>query len=1306
MSFRPKFGHAAGTFRLKYGILILCTIAVLFCYFVFIDFNSTNSSALSGEIKLGESFVAEQKQGNAFLVFLFEYFGSFVYFMPLMALYAVYSFLFKFVSFRDTDFFALGSRTLGAFWIIIGATATLSDLFAKGPTGAGGILGDFLNIFFASIVSSSLSAIVALLFLFAGIFLFIARSPIFVCEFLGGKIMSLINRRDESTVSFKREETAPQESEMDVLNRIEEQEFNSTDIIKEDLREPKFSENNTLNRQEPQFGDSFNSSANVENNVENNYVPNDNYEEKSPIYEEFTNSVSQNQNSYQEELPIENEQNYNVKAQERYQQEIVQNNVEEDSGYTKEGYVKPNNKYRDYKSPYSTIDDPAVREAHEAIFGKDNGLKQDSFDNNTPSSYITIDKDNSEKTSYTENINDIPSTVIIRDSQPRVNKDNNYASYEIHDKYPEEEVKTIISRNPYQERPQTPQNIQEQKEEPSTYITRNYNNDRNEVKKVEDDAPATIIVRGDPIVNVSSTASSENIDDKSIEVKEDHSQSQESTTNVNPGVISFDDLRRKSEASFEVQKIQSSAFIPTSNVVTPANNHHVATADTTNALQNNIKKPISEKDLNYVYQNASRGVSAEKPTETHINYEALKTPQSYTYVNNGIQVTPTVNNEYQQVETKSNYYNENVSNTVRDNTYQYSSPSLDRQNTEINVNQNEVKASYEEENYAQDRNSRPQMQDNRGSFVSYPQETVQTPEVQEDRDFSVNHNNEDAEINHSQSGISFGDVQELDGGLGRVIHIKREEAKPQVKPLDYQALMAQEQGVAIPRKKGQIDILQSVPNKIFTPWRPSLDLLTPSNDTFAEDEGTIQRVTETIDKVMKDYNIKAKVVRVLQGPVVTRYDLDPEPGVSSNSIIKVAKDLSRYLQVPSVNIIDIVPNSTYVGVEVPNKHRCLRTLYDIASQKSFIDAKMELPICLGCSVSGAPVVVDLVKAPHLLVAGTTGSGKSAGLNSIIVSLLLKKSPSELRLVLIDPKFVEFSCYRDLPHLLTPVITDIRKDAALALKWCVDEMERRYKLLQSMQVRKLSEYNELIDAANAEQRVIYDPFWNKDSGEEPRPLRKLPSILIVIEEYADLAAQTQGRKKNSDNNPVDLINRLAAKARAAGMHIILATQTPRADILSSVIKNNMPSRIAFRVNSSIDSRVILDDVNGGGAENLLGNGDMLCKYTEVYQGFAFRVHGAFTSNSDIQNVVEAWKRCAGAPEYVDSVCKEEPEEVAPPELQIEEEIFDRAVAYTNDFFAKHQKYPSTSSYQANLRLGWAKAVRLVEILRRAHVIEDN
>ena len=184
---------------------------------------------------------------------------------------------------------------------------------------------------------------------------------------------------------------------------------------------------------------------------------------------------------------------------------------------------------------------------HEAIFGKDNGLKQDSFDNNTPSSYITIDKDNSEKTSYTENINDIPSTVIIRDSQPRVNKDNNYASYEIHDKYPEEEVKTIISRNPYQERPQTPQNIQEQKEEPSTYITRNYNNDRNEVKKVEDDAPATIIVRGDPIVNVSSTASSENIDDKSIEVKEDHSQSQENTTNVNPGVISFDDLRRKSE---------------------------------------------------------------------------------------------------------------------------------------------------------------------------------------------------------------------------------------------------------------------------------------------------------------------------------------------------------------------------------------------------------------------------------------------------------------------------------------------------------------------------------------------------------------------------------------------------------------------------------------------------------------------------------------------------------------------------------------------------------------------------------------
>ena len=491
--------------------------------------------------------------------------------------------------------------------------------------------------------------------------------------------------------------------------------------------------------------------------------------------------------------------------------------------------------------------------------------------------------------------------------------------------------------------------------------------------------------------------------------------------------------------------------------------------------------------------------------------------------------------------------------------------------------------------------------------------------------------------------------------------------------------------------------LCTVPRHRYDSWRPSLDLLARSGSKVEIPPEELEKTAERINEVLASYGVKAQVADYLTGPVITRFDLELAPGVKSSAISSIETELCRNLLVPNVRVVPIIDGSSYVGLEVPNHQRQFITLADMASSREFEETKAVLPMCLGASVVGNPVVKDMAESPHLLVAGTTGSGKSAGLNTMLISMLLKRSPAELRLILVDPKQLEFSIYKDLPHLITPVITDVAEKTPIALNWCVDEMERRFKLMSLLGVRKLAEYNDLIRDEAAKGCSVPDPLWTAEMGGHPTALEPLPWIVVVVEEFADLMAQS-GRKKDKDGTPESLIARLSAKSRAAGIHLVLVTQTPRSEVVTGMIKANFPSRVAFTVQNRIDSTIVLDEK---GAECLLGNGDMLYKFTG--SSTATRAHGAFTSNDDVKAVVDAWREYAGAPEYLEDVIAvpEEPvEESADEKPQKLDEKFDKAVELVREL----GKAPTVSDLQSCLSIGYPRAKKLLRQLVLEGIID--
>ncbi|NMT63720.1 DNA translocase FtsK [Marinobacter orientalis] len=494
----------------------------------------------------------------------------------------------------------------------------------------------------------------------------------------------------------------------------------------------------------------------------------------------------------------------------------------------------------------------------------------------------------------------------------------------------------------------------------------------------------------------------------------------------------------------------------------------------------------------------------------------------------------------------------------------------------------------------------------------------------------------------------------------------------------------------------QASLLEDIESPI-----PPISLLDPPEERKEKgySEESLEHMSRLLEEKLADFGVSVEVVEVNPGPVITRFEIKPAPGVKVSKISNLAKDLARALAVLSVRVVEVIPGKSVVGIEIPNEEREMVRLSEVLSARVFTESSSALTLALGNDIGGNPMVANLAKMPHLLVAGTTGSGKSVGVNAMLLSMLFKATPEEVRFIMVDPKMLELSIYDGIPHLLAPVVTDM-KDAANALRWCVAEMERRYRLLASLGVRNLAGYNRKVKDAVAAGEPLLDPTWKPDQyladDEQERPeLETLPFIVVVIDEFADMM-MIVGKKVE------ELIARIAQKARAAGIHLILATQRPSVDVITGLIKANIPTRMSFQVSSKIDSRTVLDQ---GGAEQLLGHGDML--YLPPGSGLPVRVHGAFVDDDEVHRVVSAWK-ARGEPVYVDDVLNGAEGENLPGVPSLSEgggdsegdALFDEAVAFVTE-----GRRVSISSVQRKFKIGYNRAANLVEAMEASGVVSS-
>ncbi len=539
----------------------------------------------------------------------------------------------------------------------------------------------------------------------------------------------------------------------------------------------------------------------------------------------------------------------------------------------------------------------------------------------------------------------------------------------------------------------------------------------------------------------------------------------------------------------------------------------------------------------------------------------------------------------------------------------------------------------------------------------------------------------------------YRDARQMKKQRVEVVKVKTEKKKQRTPPKITATPEPVKPSVRV-EKERQVPLFKPEPNAEL----PSLALLEPPpGKTFEHSEESLKAMSMMLESKLAEFDIEAHVVAVSPGPVVTLYELQLAPGTKASKVTNISTDLARALSTISVRVVESIPGKSVIGIEIPNEVRETVYLSEVLMSEEYDKSKSKLTVALGKDIGGRPVIANLEKMPHGLIAGTTGAGKSVSINTIILSLLFKAKPDEVRLIMVDPKVVELSVYSDIPHLLTPVVTDM-KEAVNALRWCVMEMERRYKLMGALGVRNIAGFNKKVSDAIKNGTPIKDPFfkpdplWQGEGEQEPDDLEPIPYIVVIVDEFADMMA-TVGKKVE------ELIARLAAKARAARIHLLLATQRPSKEVITGLIKSNVPTRLAFQVSSKTDSRIILDQM---GAEQLLGRGDSL--YLANGSNMLLRVHGAFVSDDEVHNVVEALKKM-GAPNYLDEIIQEPSEAIpglSPDAAGIDTEdadpLFDEAIRIVTE-----SRRASISGVQRRLKIGYNRAARMIEEMERIGVV---
>ena len=1255
-------------------VLFGLTCFISFVCIIFLSsLKESANKAMQGELITTSADTLVNSNNQTFIAKLFEYFGNVTYLFPLVLIFIGYKLFIKKVKISQIDFFLVGLFILGFNLFSLGMCSVFSAISSLGQTGAGGILGDFFNICFVKISPSFLAPIFPIILTAIGLFLMSAHGPLWYCDFIGAKVNFLISLLNGT---YKKQAKNSQGK----ANKKSNLKADLKEDLNEDLNDPKAELKDdslavNMPYQKRQAGEEFeNFNRKTRPQVQANLPP------STPTRD---NPLKTDADILNENMPsfggayrssfLPDIEPKDLKKDEKSKNKPgfnLNNRIEPNFGPTNLKNEKPEPK-KSGATIYPGVGNPLVRmkeDDYPNLQDSSSNNRVEPNDDNGPKTYITglsypSNQDRAafakrEDQNYQNQNSDDPNVkkTIITRIEFTNSKNQTSSNYQepIKEKEPSIIYKAGADHLPPIEKVGSPM----RQSDVSTVITRTTEipvNNNVKVKQVDNGIQGQIaneqsstIITTTPKVN-SLAATYNNSNPKAMQASSEYKEE---------NVLNFSDLLQdEPKAEIKVDNL-SSAFIPSEH---------------DNKLQTSTSELLKESELSK--DRYSRGIN---PSGQNSNSQTNAYQNSYQ-----------TSNTNQDSATNPSYQGTNSQNqSASSATYQDKSNSANyNQESSSNYNYQAATPSY------QDTNAQGSTLNNSNSSAFNSNASPSNMNLSDSTALGSNGASQDydgEEYSEYKDKVPFDDMSSLSGAVPRG---------------DNRIVMRTPNGGTV--KVAYARATETSPSVVYDDWRPSFDLLTHSQNTnFTNDDEVIGK-TQKINDFMRDFGVKAHVARDVRGPVISRYDMALEPGIKSGTIVNLTNDLQRYLMTDKINIIQAVPGTPYMGIEVPNMNRQLITLADVVESAEFTQTKAILPICLGVDTVGNPVVVDLAVAPHLLIAGTTGSGKSAGVNSMLVSLLLSRSPAELRLIMVDPKTVEFSQYQGLPHLLTPIITD--PEAAVAsLNWLIKEQERRYKLLSKLGTQNIAQCNNLIRSQNAQGIKVVDPTWTPDMGGMPSELKPLPYIVIVVDEFADLMAVASENKKGSNSGPDFAIGRLAQKARAAGIHLIIATQTPRADIVTGNIKANLASRIAFTVQNQTESRIILDD---GGAENLLGNGDMMVKFQQVNRNNVFRAHGPYTSGADVHSVVNAWIERYGEPEYVEDVTAieddSEDQGVGGAGLPLDK-LFDEVVAYARQLTdSKGQPKPlSKSEIQTAFGIGFNRANKIHRQLQQEGIIDSK